>query len=56
MYLLIRLIAGLCVAILFMTLFIIDERDRNKQQQTNTKTTKRIKRNKPNQITIKSIY
>lgn len=37
MYLLIRLIAGLCVAILLMVLFIIDERDRNKQQQTNTK-------------------
>lgn len=45
MYLLIRIISGLCVAILFMVLFIIDERDKNKQQQTNTKTIKRIKRN-----------
>ena len=53
---LIKLIIGLCVAILFMTLFIIDERDEKKRQQTNTRTHKQIKRNKPNQITIKSIY
>lgn len=54
--LLIRLIAGLCVAILFMVLFIIDERD-EKNRQEQTKTIKRNKRNsKPNTITIKSIY
>ena len=56
MYILIRIISGLCVAVLFMVLFIIDERDRNKQQQTNTRNHKQIKRNKPNQIIIKSIY
>lgn len=54
--LLIRLIAGLCVAILFSVLLCIDERDKSKQQQTNTRPKKTIKRNKPNQITIKSIY
>lgn len=53
---LIKLIIGLCVAILFMVLFIIDERDEKKRQET-TRTYKTIKRNnKPNQITIKSIY
>ena len=50
---LIKLIIGLCVAILFMVLFIIDERDEKKRQEQ-TKTIKR--NNKPNQITIKSIY
>ena len=53
---LIGIIAGLCVAILLSVLFYIDERDKKKQQQTKTKTHKTIKRNKPNQITIKSIY
>lgn len=56
MYILIRLIAGLCMALFFFVLMCIDERDRNKQQQTTTRTYKQIKRNKPNTITIKSIY
>ena len=50
---LIKLIIGLCVAMLFLVLFIIDERDEKKRQEQ-TKTIKR--NNKPNQITIKSIY
>lgn len=44
--LLIRLIAGLCVAILFMVLFIIDERDekkRQEQQRQSRETINRIK-------------
>ena len=53
---LIRLIAGLCVAILLFILFCIDEQDKKKQQQTNKRPYKQIKRNKPNTITIKSIY